>query len=203
MDKKKRTLGATERDEEARQEYRERVAERDASDFVIIDEFGSNLNLTPIYARAPRGERAYGKAPRNTERNTTTIASLTSEGIGPTMTLSGATDMAAFEAYVEHFLVPSLVASKVVVMDNLSAHKSERGRQMIEARGCQLWYLPSYSPDLSPIEEAISKLKSLLRRAEARTNEALQQAIARVLDAVTSDDALGYFAHCGYKTKAQ
>ena len=94
------------------------------------------------------------------------------------MTLAGATDTPAFEAYIEQVLAPTLVPGKIVVLDNLSAHKSERVRALIEARGCELWYLPAYSPDLSPIEEAFSKLKALLRRAAARTREALEQAIA-------------------------
>jgi transposase len=191
-------MGAAERDEEARSEYRGRVKGHQASGFVVVDECGSNVNLTPRYARAPRGKRAYGKAPRNTEANTTLIASITTEGMGPAMLLTGATDTAAFEVYIEKVLVPSLHPGEVVVMDNLSAHKSERVRKLIEAIGCELWYLPSYSPDLSPIEEAFSKLKHLLRKAEARTREALEKAIAEALELITHEDATGYFSHCGY-----
>ena len=191
-------MGAAERDEEARSEYREQVKGHQASGFVVVDECGSNVNLGPRYARAPRGERAYGVAPRNTEANTTLIASITTGGMGPAMLLTGATDTAAFEVYIEKVLVPSLHPGEVVVMDNLSAHKSERVREFIEASGCELWYLPSYSPDLSPIEEAFSKLKHLLRKAEARTCEALEKAIAEALDRITHEDATGYFSHCGY-----
>ena len=200
MDEKKRSMGACERDEGARSEYRERVKPRDVSDFVVVDECGSNTNLAPRYARSPQGKRAYGLAPRNTEANTTLIASMTVTGMGPAMLLTGATDTAAFEMYVERMLAPSLVAGKVVVMDNLSAHKSERVKELIEARGCELWYLPSYSPDLSPIEEAFSKLKALLRKARARTREALEAVIAQALDAITASDARGYLSHCGYGT---
>ncbi len=114
------------------------------------------------------------------------------------MLLQGATDTAAFAAYIEQFLAPSLVPGKLVVLDNLSAHKHEQVRQVIEARGCQVWFLPAYSPDLSPIEEAFSKLKTLLRRAEARTRESLEQAIADALHQITGQDARGYFTHCGY-----
>ncbi len=121
-------------------------------------------------------------------------------GIGAAMLLAGATDTAAFEAYVEHVLAPTLLPGQVVVMDNLSAHKRARVRALIEARGCELWYLPTYSPDLSPIEEAFSKLKTLLRRAEARTREALEDAIAAALNTITATDARGYFLHCGYTT---
>ncbi len=201
LDTQKKTLGATERDAQARAAYRERVAERSADDFVIVDECGSNINLTPLYARAPRGERARGAVPRNTDTNTTLIAAMTTAGMGAAMTLEGATDTAAFESYVAHFLAPALSPGKVVVLDNLSAHKSPRVRELIEARGCAVWFLPAYSPDLSPIEEAFSKLKALLRRAAARTREALAQAIAEALDEITAADARGYFAHCGYRVK--
>ena len=142
MDEKKRMMGPCERDEDARARYRQRVKPRDVSEFVVVDESGSNTNLAPRYARSPRGKRAYGLAPRNTEANTTLIASMTLTGMGPAMLLTGATDTAAFEMYVERMLAPSLVAGKVVVMDNLSAHKSERVRELIEAKGCELWYLP-------------------------------------------------------------
>lgn len=199
LDAKKKTLGASERDEQKRQEYRERIAGHGAEEFVVVDECGSNINLTPLYAYAPVGERAYGKTPRNTGCNTTLIAALNASGIGPAMTLAGATDRLAFEAYLEQLLTPSLKPGQIVVMDNLSAHKGERVRTLIEGCGCELWYLPSYSPDLSPIEEAFSKLKGLLRRAEARTRETLEEAIAQSLELITSADARGWFAHCGYR----
>ncbi len=198
MDPKKKSLGAAERDEQQRDAFRRRIADRDATEFVIIDESGTNLNLTPRYARAPRGERAYGSVPRNTPPNTTLIASLTSAGMGPAMLLSGATDTAAFEVYIAQVLAPALVPGQVVILDNLSAHKSGRVRELIAARGCDLWYLPSYSPDLSPIEAAFSKLKEALRRAKARTHDALHDAIARALEQITAADAHGYFTHCGY-----
>jgi transposase len=199
LDAQKKSLGATERNEQHRRHFRERIQEQEADAFVIVDECGSNINLTPLYARAPRGERAEGKVPRNTDKNTTLIASLTTAGVGPAMTLEGATDTAAFVVYIEQVLGPTLVPGQVVVMDNLAAHKDERVRAAIEGRGCVLWYLPAYSPDLSPIEEAFSKLKTLLRRAQARTREALEQAIAVAVQQITREDARGYFAHCGYK----
>jgi transposase len=202
LDAKKKSVGASERNEEHRQAYREQIRRQAADEFVIVDESGTNLNLTPLYARAPRGQRAYGAVPRNTPPNTTLIAALTTAGMGPAMLLEGATDTVAFEAYVEAFLTPSLAPGQVVVMDNLSAHKSTRVRTLIEARGCVLWYLPAYSPDLSPIEHAFSKLKTSLRRAAARTHEALEQAIARALDEITPTDARGWFAHCGYRLAA-
>jgi transposase len=203
VDPEKKSLGASERDEAQRQAFREQLGTRAAADFVIVDESGTNLNLTPLYARAPRGERAYGQVPRNTPKNTTLIASLTLAGMGPAMTLEGATDTAAFVAYLEQVLAPALRPGQIVVLDNLSAHKSERVRRLIEGRGAELWYLPAYSPDLSPIEQAFSKLKTLLRRAQARTREALEQAIAAALDQITAADAAGWFTHCGYRQPAQ
>lgn len=198
MDPEKKSLGAAERDEQQRDAFRRRVAVRDAAEFVIVDESGTNLNRTPRYACAPRGERAYGSVPRNTPPNATLIASLTSAGMGPAMLLSGAADTAAFEMYIAQVLAPALVPSQVVILDNLSAHKSACVRELIAARGCELWYLPSYSPDLSPIEAAFSKLKEALRRAKARTHDALHDAIARALEHITAADAHGYFPHCGY-----
>ncbi len=169
---------------------------------MIVDETGSNLNMTPRYARAPRGTRAVGSVPRNTPPNTTLIAAMGTAGMDAAMVLDGAIDTAAFEAYVRQFLVPTLRPGQVVVLDNLSAHKSPRVRQWIEAGGCELWYLPSYSPDLSPIEEAFAKLKTLLRQAAARTKVALLDAIAIALSKITATDAQGYFMHCGYHTRA-
>jgi transposase len=118
--------------------------------------------------------------------------------MGPSLTVEGATTSAVFEAYVEQVLGPTLRRGQVVVMDNLSAHKGERVRELIEERGCELLYLPSYSPDFNPIEEAFSKIKRLVRKAEARTREALVEAIGSALSAVTSRDARGFFEHCGY-----
>jgi len=105
----------------------------------------------------------------------------------------------AFEAYVEQLLAPSLTAGQIVVLDNLSAHKGARVRQLIEEKGCELFCLPAYSPDYSPIEETFSKLKAFLRRVGARTHEALQEAIGQALEKVTAQDALGWFIHCGYR----
>lgn len=198
MDAKKKTMGATERDEAARAAWRERLKEFDAHQFVVIDECGSNIGLTPLYARAPRGERAYGHAPRNRGKNTTLLASLTLEGMGEAMIIEGSANAAAFERYVEEILAPSLRRGQIVIMDNLAAHKGKKVEQLIEARECQILFLPAYSPDLSPIEESFSKIKTLLRRAEGRTREALIEAICQALLTVTQQDAHGWFFHCGY-----
>ncbi len=201
LDTEKKSLIATERDEAHRAAFRARILQRTAQDFVIVDETGSNLNLTPRYARAPRGQRAIGRVARNTPPNTPVIAAMSMQGRGATMVLDGAMDTAAFEVYIRHFLLPTLHPGQVVVLDNLSAHKNPRIRTLIEGRGCALWYLPAYSPDLSPIEEAFAKLKTLVRRAAARTKAALLEAIAAALAHITAADAQSFFTHCGYATQ--
>jgi transposase len=118
--------------------------------------------------------------------------------MGTSMTVEGATDAKAFEAYVEHFLAPTLAKGQVVVLDGLGAHRPQRIRELIEARGADLLFLPSYSPDLNPIEEAFSKIKALVRKEGARVRETLVEAIGRALAAVTPEDAAGWFAHAGY-----
>jgi transposase len=198
LDTKKKTLGATERNEEARRAWREQMKQVDANHLVIVDETGSNIGLTPLYARAPQGQRAYGSIPRKRGKNTTLLASLSLDGMGAAMILEGATDALAFEIYVEQMLAPSLEPGQIVVMDNLSSHIGPKVREAIQARGCQLLFLPAYSPDLSPIEEAFSKLKAFLRRVGARTREDLYKALSQALEVITPQDALGWFTHCGY-----
>jgi transposase len=170
----------------------------DARRLVFVDEMGTNISLSPLYAWAPKGERACWSVPRNRGSNTTVLSSMTLEGMGPALTVEGATTSVVFEAYVEQVLAPTLRRGQVVVMDNLSAHKGERIRDLIEGQGCELLYLPSYSPDLNPIEEAFSKIKGLLRKGEARTREALVEAIGTAISAITAKDARGFFEHCGY-----
>ena len=171
----------------------------DAKRLVFVDESGFNTSMTRLRARAPRGKRAYGKVPRNRGKNTTLIASITLEGaMGESMSVEGATDSEAFEAYVEHFLAPSLREGQVVVLDGLGAHRTDRVRELIEGRGADLVFLPSYSPEMNPIEEAFSKIKQLVRKEGARVREVLVEAIARALAAVTIEDAAGWFAHAGY-----
>src|SRR5438067_106137 len=154
----------------------------DARRLVVVDECGSNIALTPLYALAPKGQRAHGSVPRNRGKNTTLLASLSLAGIGACMIIEGAVNAPAFEAYVEQILAPSLSAGQIVVLDNLSVHKGVRVRQLIEARGCELLFLPAYSPDCSPIEETFSKVKAFLRRVGTRTREALQEAIDQALE---------------------
>ena len=200
MDAQKKTLFASEQDPLARQVFRDQQLQVDPFDIIVLDECGSNLNLTPRYARSPRGQPAIGRLPRTTPANTTLIASLTLEGIGPSLLLSGATDRLAFEAYIEQVLCPRLRPGQVIVLDNLRVHHAARIAQLIEQCGCRLWFLPSYSPDFSPIENAFAKLKQNWRTANARTSEALYEAIAASLSTITAADARAFFAHCGYQS---
>ncbi len=198
LDPQKKTLTAAEQDPVAREAWRAEIAKVPSEKLVFVDETGVTRALTRRYARAPRGERAYGSVPRNYGQRTSLVAALTLEGLGPAMTVLGAFDGPAFEVYVQELLAPSLKPGQVVVMDNLNVHKGEAVRESIEAVGCTLIYLPGYSPDFSPIEHCFSKVKGLLRAVGARTQEALDQAITDAIDKVTKADALGWFTHCGY-----
>ncbi len=175
----------------------------DPEQLVFVDEMGTHTSLYSLYAWSKRGERAYCSTPRNRGKNTTVLASMSLEGMGQTLAVEGATTAAVFEAYVEEVLAPSLRPGQLVIMDNLSAHKGDRVRELVEERGCELLYLPPYSPDLNPIEEAFSKIKGILRKAEARSREVLIEAIGRALDAITSWDVRGFFEHCGYRAWGQ
>lgn len=200
LDTKKKTLVASEQDEATRAVWREQAKQLPTQDLVIVDETGTQINMTPRYAYAPQGERAVGKVPRNYGANLTLIASLSLEGMGEAMLLEGSADSAVFETYIEQILAPSLRPGQIVILDNLSIHLGPQVKEAIEARGCQLLFLPAYSPDFSPIEGAFSKLKAILRRVGARTREALQDAIIQALPSITPQDALGWFRHCGYGT---
>ncbi len=166
---------------------------------IFVDECGTHTSLAPIYGYAPRGERLYLSVPRSRGKNTTLLSSMTTEGMGPSLTVEGATTARVFETYVEKVLLPSLKEGQIVVMDNLSAHRPKRIKELIEQHGCELLYLPSYSPDYNPIEEAFAKIKNLLRNAAARSKEALIEAIAAALSAITAEDIRGYFQHAGYR----
>ena len=204
MEQKKRSVGATERDEFLRAAWRALVAEGiEARRLVFVDECGANISLSPLYAWSRRGERACCSAPRNRGKNVTLLSSMSICGMGPSLVVEGSTTGEVFEAYLQEMLAPTLRPGQVVVMDNLSAHKGERVREMIEGHGCELIYLPPYSPDLNPIEEAFSKVKSLLRKAEARSRERLVEAMGRALEAVTAKDTRGFFEHRGYRLLAQ
>lgn len=155
--------------------------------------------MTSAYARAPLGERACDSVPKNWGDNITVTAGLTLDGIVAPMMLHGAMNARAFEAYVEQCLGPELRHGDVVVLDELSAHKPARIRDLVEARGAKLVFLPSYSPDFNPIEHAWSKLKARLRKAGARTVRKLFRALGAALHAITPSDSHGWFSHCGFR----
>ena len=179
------------------------AAKIDPRRLVFVDEMGLHTSLAPLYGYAPRGERVHLSVPRNRGKNTTLLAAMTLDGMGETLAIEGSTDKEVFDAYVEHALAPTLEAGRVVILDNLSAHKPARVRELIECRGCELIYLPSYSPDFNPIEEAFAKIKDILRRAGARTKDALVEVLGEALWAISAQDARGYFEHAGYRLQAQ
>ncbi len=187
---------------EARSAFRAAMQQRRPEDFVFVDESGITTTLTRLYARAPAGTRAVGRVPAGHWRQLTILGGLSLQGLVACMSIEAATDRDVFLAFVERVLVPALKPGQAVVLDNLSSHKPPAVRALIERAGCTLHFLPPYSPDLNPIEQAWSKLKALLRTAAARTKEALDDALTAVLDRLTAADAHHWFAHCGYATPA-
>lgn len=157
---------------------------------VFVDEMGVHTSLAPLYGYSPKGARVRLEVPRNRGRHTTLLASITLPGMGEAVAVEGSTNKEVFEAYVERALAPTLKVGQVVVMDNLSAHKPARVRELIEGRGCELIYLPAYSPDFNPIEEAFSKIKGMVRRSAVRTKDALINTLGEALSAVSAWDAL-------------
>ena len=184
-----------------RNDFRERTQQLDPRDFVFVDETGIDTHLVRRYARAAGGQRAHGSVPFGSYERLTVLGAIGIEGMLAPMTTSAATDTDVFLAYLDQVLIPELVEKKpgaLVLMDNLKPHKVAEVRQKLEAAGLRLLYLPPYSPDFSPIEPAWSKIKMLLRSAAARTREALEAALLPALDAISRQDAAGFFAHCGY-----
>jgi transposase len=162
-DAQKKTLAASERDEEARSAWRAAAAQLDPEQLVFVDESGTNIALTRLYGWAPHDHRATGTVPRNHGKNTTLVAALAPDGLHEPWLIEGAMDTDSFAWYIAEQLAPTLRPGQVVVLDNLSAHKADRIRQAIAARSCQLLFLPPYSPDFTPIEQAFSKIKAILR----------------------------------------
>jgi transposase len=168
------------------------------ADLVFLDATATPNTLTPLYARAPRGERAVGRVPRGKREHASWLATLTPDGVGERVVVPGAVDRAAFAAVVARLLVPSLRPGQLVVLANLSVHKSAAARDLIEAAGCQLIFLPTYSPDFNPIEQAFAKGKALIRRAAPRTFAAVVAAVGDALAAVTPEDTAGFFRAAGF-----
>jgi transposase len=174
------------------------ITSLDARRLKSIDEPGVNLAMTRLYGRAPKGERVVGSAPQSYGQNVTMLGALGAHGLQAVMTVEGPMDTAVFRAYVKQVLGPTLTPGDIVVLDNLGAHKARGIQQMLARRRVRLLYLPPYSPDLAPIEPCWSKVKTALRRANARTRSALDSAITSVLPSVTVADARAWFRHCGY-----
>jgi len=165
---------------------------------VFLDEFGAATNMARAYARGPRGQRVVCKTPHGHWKVLSTIAALTVHGMLGYGTFDGATDTDTFLTFLREGLVPHLRPGQVVVLDNLPAHKSPKVDELVESTGARVLRLPPYSPDFNPIEMAISKIKSVLRKLARRTVDALQEAIGQAVNAITADDALAFIRHCGY-----
>jgi transposase len=194
----KKTLIAREQDAEARAAWREETAVLDPASLVFLDETSTPTDLTRTHGRAPRGQRVVGRIPRRRWTAVTLLATLTPDGFGPSFQFAGALDRPVFEAYVERILAPALRPGQTVILDNLAVHKSARARQLIEAAGCRLRFLPTYSPDFNPIEQAFGQLKGRLRRAEARSIDAVFTATSEAYAALTANHARNFYQHAGY-----
>ena len=174
------------------------MSQIDPQRLVFQDESGATTEMTRRYGRAPRGERVAEGTPAGHWRTLTLLGAMSLEGVMAAMTVESPTDGDVFLAYVEQVLCPRLRPGQVVIMDNLPAHKVEGVRGLIEAVGAELLYLPPYSPDFNPIEQAWSKIKQQLRSAKARTLETLEVAITQALAQITIQNATAWFAHSGY-----
>lgn len=165
---------------------------------VFLDEFGINLAMTRSHARAPIGQRAVVREPFNPGAKLSVISALRLGGVCAPMMIEGAFNSEIFDLYVEHMLLPCLPPGTLIVLDNIQFHSSPRALALLEAAGVRVLYLPTYSPDLNPIEECISKIKEALRSFKARTKRKLYNALAKAIAMVTETDILGWFKHCGY-----
>lgn len=165
---------------------------------MFLDESGATTEMTRRYGRAPRGERIGEGTPAGHWRTLTLLGALTLQGMLASMTIESPTDGDVFLAFLEQALCPRLQPGQVVILDNLGAHKVAGVRERVEARGARLLYLPPYSPDFNPIEQAWSKIKHQLRTAKARLLEVLEQVAAEAISSITADNAIAWFRHCGY-----
>jgi putative transposase len=167
---------------------------------VFLDETWTKTNMAPLRGWAPRGERLPTKVPQGRWKTTTFVAALRLDRIEAPWLLEGPIDGESFRTYVARVLVPTLHPGDIVVMDNLGSHKGKAVRDLIRSAGAILFFLPKYSPDLNPIEQVFAKLKHLLRKAAARTIEALTAAVGETLGAFTAEECANYFRNSGYQT---
>jgi transposase len=165
---------------------------------VFIDETWAKTNMTRTHGRCARGQRLVAKVPHGKRKTLIFVAGLRYDGISAPCILDGPVNAESFLAWVVQFLVPTLRPGDIVVMDNLSSHKKPAIRRVIRAVGAKLFYLPPYSPDLNPIEQAFAKLKTLLRKANAQSFEQVEAAIARLLNTISPRECRNFFAHAGY-----
>jgi transposase len=189
---------ASERDEAQRAAFRAVVAPLDQRRFIFGDETSTSIAMTRGYARAPRGQRAYGAVPRNHGQNLSVIGALGLQGMVAALSIEGAVDTDVFDVFVHRVLVPALRPGDVVLLDNLSVHHASCITQAVQAVRGQVIFLPSYSPDFSPIEPCWSKVKAFLRGAAARTRHRLDAALKSALRTLRPEDIHGWFTHCGY-----
>jgi transposase len=198
----KKTLHACERDtprvRSLRSQFRRRAKCLNPRRLLFLDESGVNLAMTRLYGRAPRGERVTGSAPQNYGAGVTLVAVLGAGGVRAAMSVAGPTDTLVPVSFIREVLAPRLRRGDILVMDNLAVHKTLSVREAVRQAGARLLYLPPYSPDLNPIEQCWSKVKASLRKAQARTREALGDALREAFAAVTQGDAKNWFRHCGY-----
>jgi len=192
-------LLAAERDETKRAAFWEQVAAVASERLVVVDETSINIAMARRYARAPRGQRAYGRVPRNHGSNLSVIGAVGLRGVVASLSVAGAVDTIAFDVFVHRVLLPALQPGDVVLLDNLKVHPASQIETAVrQAQGAVL-FLPPYSPDFSPIEQCWSKLKTFLRGAKARTTRRLQRALRAGLQTITPQDLQGWFRHCGYE----
>ena len=181
-----------------REAWREWAAQMNLDRMVFVDETGAKTNMTRLHGRAEKGERVVDHAPHGHWQTTTLLGAVRRDGSTASMVVDGPTDADVFQAYVEQVLVPSLRPGDLVILDNLSPHKTAAVEAAIRGAGAEVMFLPPYSPDLNPIEQMWSKVKAFLRALKARTRSGLVAGIRDALRSVTPDDVLGWFSHCGY-----
>jgi transposase len=203
LDAEQKTRAASERDEAARKAWRAAVAPRDPEQVVVGDESGTNICLTRLYGWAPHDRRATGSVPRNHGKHPPVGAALAPDGLHEPGLIEGALATATVEWYMTQELAPTLRPGQVVVLDNVRVHKAASMRHALAARHCQRLFLPPSSPDCTPIEQAFSTIKAILRRLGARTKETLQEAVRLAIEAITRHDAAAWVAHAGYALPAQ